>query len=56
LWRAWFFNFNDGSQARYFQYASGRAWAVRPGEIPVPAALPLFVSAVAVVLARAGRR
>jgi hypothetical protein len=53
---AWLFHFSRGSQFNDFQSFDDRAWLVRPGEIPVPAALPLFVSAVAVVLARAGRR
>jgi hypothetical protein len=50
------FGFNNGAPGIEDQASARRAWLVRPGEIPVPAALPLFVSAVAVVLARASRR
>jgi hypothetical protein len=56
---AWSFGFGDGFQNHGSPQSAGRrAWAVHPGDllIPVPAALPLFVSAVAVVLARARRR
>jgi hypothetical protein len=60
LWSsgAWFFDFQYGRQEYDGQKFGSRAWAVHPGDllIPVPAALPLFVSAVAVVLARPGRR